>query len=144
MQKGETFDSPFPSVTSVHMYTSTENTCLTFDLPEGVHHLYVHGAVGQVGQILGVVARELVGVHDGVLLPVGPVEAALKGGDSKDVRHQEAAANDRAAPTAVDLGHADVVQVAVRPEDGAGHVVDGQSVGPRQVVLSVTHKGSES
>ena len=53
------------------------------------------------------------------------------------MRHQEAETNDSAAVFTIDASHANVVKVAVSPEDGAGHVVYGQCVGPGQVALSV-------
>ena len=111
------------------------HNCLTFGLPQRVHHLYVHGAMGQGGQVLGAVAGKLVCEHDGVLLPVGPVQVAFESGHGKHVRHQEAVTYDRAPPTAIDSCHANVIQVAVRPENCAGDVINGQRIWPGHVVL---------
>lgn len=111
------------------------NLYLTFDLPQWVNHLYVHGTMGKSGQILGVVAWKLVCKHDGVLFPVSPVQATFKSGDGKHVRHQVAMTDDCAALAAINSRHVDVVQVAISPENCTGHIIDGQCIWPGQVVL---------
>lgn len=104
------------------------------ELPQRMVDVYVVGSMGGVPQERELGSGELVRLADGLDVPVGPVNVIVEDGDGKDVRHRIPGKHDATIVT-LEIGKGDVVEMRVGPEYFVGEVIDGQGVGPGNVVF---------
>lgn len=110
-------------------------------LSERMIHVNIIRSMRRVAEDLVVLAGELVGPHDGLEVPVGPVEVVVHDAQSKDMWSLIGLQNNMLV-FSVEVGVGHVVQVSVGPPDLVGEVVNGQGVGPSQLV--VVNRGNDS
>ena len=114
---------------------------VVFQLSERMINVNVIRSVRRVSQHFHVLSRVLVGSHDGFQVPVRPVEPIVHDAEGEDVRYL-AMSQHGVLVLAVEVGVSDVVQMSVGPPDLFREKVDGESVGPSQIIA--THGGHDS
>ena len=88
----------------------------------------------RVAQHLDVLPRELVGAEDGLAVPVGPEEGVVQDGEGEDVLDLVGALEHVVPVLAVEVAVGDVVEVGVGVPQPVREEVDGEGVGPGDVV----------
>lgn len=98
----------------------------------GMIAMQVHGEMQAWMDGLVASAVVLVGQWDAAEVPVGPVDRVLEHGDCEGM--MEAPSDDLLAIGTVNVGGLDCTMLGIDPVDAVGRVVDGEAVGPVDVL----------
>ena len=113
--------------------TRSKLAVLTIRLNNWVHDAQVHRVVQVANDCRSLGAVKLVGLEDGLLLPVAPVHGVLEHRHGERMRQDAVGVDDGASAEAVKVAAAQRVHLGVDPEEQLGEVVDGETVGPHHV-----------